>query len=103
MRKLTKLWAGLSATFAVLLSVTLIGSNIANQYSDVLNDALGLQTTITVPDPNAASVDTEYYKTSFGDGQFNEANLKLLAEFTKKQTQDEMREGAALLYNRTPL
>ena len=99
MRKLAKLWEGLTAVFAALLTLVLIGTSIANSYVGTINDALNVQTSIVIPNPDAENIDTQYYKTSFGDGQFNEENLKLLDEFVKQQNEDEMREGAALLYN----
>lgn len=97
MLKKTRIWAGLSTTFASLLCCVAVGSTVADAYSGTINQALNITTSEIVtenPDPNE---DTVYYKSSFGD--FNEANLKKLQAAAKEQAINEMREGAALLYN----
>ena len=97
MLKKTHIWAGLSTTFASLLCCVAVGSTVADAYSGTINQALNITTSEIVtenPDPNE---DTVYYKSSFGD--FNETNLKKLQAAAKEQAINEMREGAALLYN----
>lgn len=95
MRK-SRLWSGLTAIMAVLLVICLVGQNIAIAYSDVINDALGVQTSMVVETGEAG--DTIHYKSSFGDFNDPEAQAALLAA-TFEQNINEMREGAALLYN----
>lgn len=96
--KLTKLWEGLTAVFAALLCVLLVATGICNNYASSINGYLGIVTSEFVNDEVDPDADLEYYKSSFGDLK-NEANLKKLVEFLQKQNEDEMREGAALLYN----
>lgn len=95
MRK-SKLWSGLTAIMAVLLVICLVGQNIALAYSDVINNALGVQTSVIVESEEAG--DTTYYKSTFGDYDDPEAQAALVAA-TLEQNINEMREGAALLYN----
>lgn len=95
--KMTRLWAGLTAILAGLLCCLVVGSGVAEAYSGTINQALNITTSEIVnsdPDPNE---DTTYYKSMFGD--FNEANLEKLRAATREQVVNEMREGAALLYN----
>ncbi|MBO4988965.1 MAG: glycoside hydrolase family 3 C-terminal domain-containing protein [Clostridia bacterium] len=97
MSKRAKLWSGLTAITASLLGVVVVGTGIANSYADVINDALNVQTSQTIHKENAENEDTVYFKSSFGE--FNAANLEKLKQATKEQAMNEMREGAALLYN----
>ncbi len=96
MLKRSKLWSGLTAIMAVLLVISLVGQNIAMAYADVINNALGLQTT-RVEETGEAG-DTTYYKSSFGSFDDPAAQEALLAA-SFEQNINEMREGAALLYN----
>ena len=97
MFRLTRLWAGLVAVFAVLLTVVIIATTIGLDYADVINDALDVQLTKVVDSDDSEEVDTEYYKSSFGE--ITAENQAKLVEATLGQTVKEMREGAALLYN----
>ena len=97
MFRLTRLWAGLVAIFAVLLTVVIIATTIGLDYADVINDALDVQLTKVVDSDDSEEVDTEYYKSSFGE--ITAENQAKLVEATLGQTVKEMREGAALLYN----
>lgn len=97
MSKLSKLWFGLTAVFAVLLCIAVVGTTVAYDYAGVINDALGVQTSKVIKGEVSEEVDTTYYKSSFGE--FNAANLEKLKEARKEQNINEMREGAALLKN----
>ena len=97
MRKLSKLWFGLTAVLASLLCVAIVGTSVAYDYAGVINDALDIQTSKIVKGEADDNADTIYYKSSFGD--FNEENLKKLEAATREQNIAEMREGAALLKN----
>lgn len=97
MRKLSKLWLGLTAVLASLLCVAIVGTSVAYDYAGVINDALDIQTSKIVKGEADDNADTIYYKSSFGD--FNEENLKKLEAATREQNIAEMREGAALLKN----
>lgn len=99
MFRLTKLWAGLVAVFAVLLTIVIIATTIGLDYADVINDALDVQLTEVVKsDEPTEDIDTEYYKSSFG--AITAENQEKLVAATLEQTVNEMREGAALLYNK---
>lgn len=96
--KHTKLWEGLTALFAVLLVIVLIATSICNTYASTINDALGLKDSEFVNDDVDPDADLEYYKSTFGD-LTKEENLKEMIKFLQDQNENEMREGAALLYN----
>jgi len=97
MLRKSKLWSGLTAIMAVLLVICLVGQNIALAYSDVINNALGVQTSQVVG--GGETGDTVHYKSSFGSFDDPAAQEALLAA-SFEQNINEMREGAALLYNK---
>ena len=97
--KQKRVWFGLTSLCGTLLTVGLIGAAICHENEMTINDQLNIQTTRIVKD-NDSKEDTQYYKSSYGDGTFSEENWKLLRKDTIEQTKNEMREGAALLYNK---
>ncbi|MFA6830347.1 MAG: glycoside hydrolase family 3 C-terminal domain-containing protein [Bacilli bacterium] len=98
-KKRRRLYAGGTAICASLLSIMLVGSIIANENASTINDQLHVQTTKPVTDDSEEEVDSQYYKSSYGDGTFSDANWKELRKATIEQTKNEMREGAVLLFN----
>ncbi len=97
--KKTKLWSGLTAVTATVLCVACAGSAIAHANEDTVNDILDVTLSQIVKGEADPGVDTNYYPTSFGDGKYTKANLDLMRAAAKEQNVNEMREGAALLYN----
>lgn len=95
-----RIWAGATSVSASLLTLMIIGGVIANQNASTINDQLHIQTTKMVTDSTSGTTDTQYYKTSYGDGTFSDANWKSLRADTIEETKNEMREGAALLMNK---
>ena len=95
----TKKWATLASAIGSLFIVLMIGGNIALSNAGYLNYALNATTSIIIPDENADNVDTEYFKTSIGDGTYSEENLQKFWEDAYEQNINEMKEGAALLKN----
>lgn len=98
-KRLTKLWEGLTALFAVLLVIILIATSVCYRYASTINDTLNLKDSEFINDAVDADADLEYYKSSFGD-LTKEENLKEMIAFLQEQNENEMREGAALLYNK---
>ena len=96
----SRLWSGLTAIMAVLLVVSILGQSAAMGYADVINNALGIQISQLVETGEAG--DSIHYKSAFGDFEDPEAQAALLAA-TFEQNINEMREGAALLYNNEAL
>ena len=92
----SKLWSGLASVFAVILVIAVLGQNLALANASYINSALGTTTTKVVQ--TGESGDTTYYKSAFGDFNDPAAQEALLAA-TFEQNINEMREGAALLYN----
>lgn len=92
----SKLWSGLTSLFAVILVIALVGQSLALANASYINSALGTSSTRVVQTGEAG--DTTYYKSSFGDFNDPAAQAALLAA-TFEQNINEMREGAALLYN----
>ena len=99
MRK-SRLWSGLTAIMAVILVVSILGQGAALGYADVINNMLGIQISQLVETGEVG--DTTYYKSAFGDFDDPDAQAALLAA-TFEQNINEMREGAALLYNNNAL
>ena len=63
MKKKTKgkgLWAALSVVFVILFAVTMIGGPIANNYSQIINMVLGVESTKTVGGEGAILFETDY-------------------------------------------
>lgn len=100
MFKKPRIWAGLTTLFTSVTAFCLVGGVVANNYGSQINTQLHITTTKLVETSAASSVDTLYYKSSFGDGTFSEANQKSLREATIQQAVSEMEEGAVLLYNK---
>ncbi len=96
MLRKSRLWSGLTAIMAVLLIISMIGQSICIGYADVVNNLLGIQTSMLVETGEAG--DTTYYKSAFGDFDDPAAQAAML-EASFEQNINEMREGAALLYN----
>lgn len=102
----TRLWVGLTKLFAFLLAVVIVGSNIANGYAAQINNVFGIITTKVVnpgdPDyPGGETVDDEekqYFKSEFGE--FTQENQTKMINAAYEQAVNEMKEGAALLYNK---
>lgn len=97
--KKTKLWSGITAVTATVLCVACAGSTIAHANEDTVNDMLNVTLSRVVKGEVDPNEDTNYYPTSFGDGKYTKANLDLMRAAAKEQNVNEMREGAALLYN----
>ena len=95
MRK-SRFFSGLAAFMGVLLTMGVMGQGIAADNAGFINTALGTATTRIVETGEAG--DTEYYKSSFGSFDDPAAQEALLAA-SFEQNINEMREGAALLYN----
>ena len=92
----SKLWSGLTAIFAVILVIAVVGQGLALSNASYINSALGTATTRVVL--TGESGDTTYFKSSFGSFDDPAAQAALLAA-TFEQNINEMREGAALLFN----
>ena len=92
----TKLWSILTGVFAVLLVIAIIGTAVANYFEPVINTLLMTSTTKMVEDPNAASVDSEYYKSAYTYDRAGEE--KLIAD-SKEVYRNLVEEGSALLKN----
>ena len=90
----TKKWATLASAIGSLFIVLMIGGNIALSNAGYLNYALNATTSIIIQDENADNVDTEYFKTSIGDGTYSEENLQKFWEDAYEQNINEMKEGA---------
>ena len=96
--KKSKLWAGLTSLFAVILVIALIGNVLATANASYINSTLGISTARVV-EKGEAPADTTYYKSQFGAFDDPEAQAKAIAA-ALEQNVNEMREGAALLMNR---
>ena len=92
----SKLWSGLTSLFAVILVIAILGQNLAVANASYINSALG--TSSTKIEYTGEIGDTVHFKSSFGDFDDPAAQAALLAA-TFEQNINEMREGAALLYN----
>lgn len=95
----TKKWATLTSVLGSLFVVFVIGGNVALSNAGYLNYALNATTSIVIKDENAENEDTEYFKTSIGDGTYSAENLQKFWEDAYEQNVNEMKEGAALLKN----
>ncbi len=78
--------------FTFLFGVVMVGGTILLENIDAVNTVLKGQTQITVEDPNAASKDSEYFKTAFNSVSEVKKNGELYAETI-------VAEGATLLKN----
>ncbi|MBQ8136452.1 MAG: hypothetical protein IJ174_03370, partial [Clostridia bacterium] len=96
--KNSKLWAGLTSVFAVILVVALIGNTLATANASYINSTLGINTARVV-EKGAAPSDTTYYKSQFGAFDDPQAQAAAIAA-ALEQNVNEMREGAALLLNK---
>lgn len=90
------LWRGLTAVFAILLIICIVGTQVALDNEGAINSALGTTSSriITSEDDDT---DTEYYKSEFGER--NATNLAKLKEALVEQGVQEMEEGAVLIKN----
>lgn len=91
------LWRGLSALMAVLLVISVFGTQCAITYSGTLNMYLGTTTSKIVYPENMSEEDTTYYKSAYGD--FSAENLQLLIQDTYDESVLEQEEGSVLLKN----
>lgn len=83
----------ISATvLTVVMGVGTTGTIIANQNSDAINSALGTTSFQVNQSEDAASQDTEYYKSDYED-------LASLIQAGSDMTEEVMAEGAVLLKN----
>lgn len=96
MMKRTLLFRGLSAMCAILLIITTCGTRIALDNEGGINDLLGTVSSKTVTD-SSDDMDTEYYKSEFGER--NAENLTALKTALVEHGVTEMEEGAVLLKN----
>ncbi len=92
----SKLWAGLTGIFAVILVLSLVGQPLALANGSYINMALGTSTSKLVDSGEAG--DTIYYKSAFGAFDDPDAQAAQL-EAAFAQNIEEMREGAVLLKN----
>ncbi len=97
MLRKSRLWSGFTAIMAVLLVISLIGQSICLGYADVVNNMLGITTSQLVE--TGETGDTTYFKSTFGDFDDPAAQAAML-QASFEQNINEMREGAALLYNK---
>lgn len=80
MKKQTKktLWRGLTSTSAVLMVVSLFGTQCAITYTGTLNSYLGTTTSRIVSTGDPSAEDTNYYTSEFGD--YSAENGTLIAQ-----------------------
>ena len=95
--KKVRRWTGFSCIMSFLLCFSILGTNCAISYDSVVNDVLGVSTSKVVTVETEEDVDTEYYKSAYGD--LNAENLKALKEDTYLQAIQEQEEGSVLLKN----
>ena len=91
--------AGITSIVGTLLTFSIVGGIIADENEATINDQLKAETSKVVVEAGHENDDTTYYKTSYGDHTFSVENWNALRKDTIEQTKNEMREGAALLYN----
>ena len=96
MRK-TNRWTGLSCILSFLLCFAIFGTNCAISYDSVVNDVLGISASKVVTLETEESVDTQYYKSAYGE--MSSENLKTLKADTYAQAIQEQEEGTVLLRN----
>ncbi len=96
--KNSKLWSGLTALFAVILVIALVGNTLATANGSYINTQLGINTAVVV-EKGEAPADTVYFKSQFGAFDDPAAQAKAI-EAALEQNRNEMREGAALLMNK---
>ena len=96
--KNSKLWSGLTALFAVILVIVLVGNTLATANGSYINTQLGINTAVVV-EKGEAPTDTVYFKSQFGAFDDPAAQAKAI-EAALEQNRNEMREGAALLMNK---
>jgi beta-glucosidase len=92
MKKKTNFWRGATAGGALLLSVGLFMTAIANEYSGNINSVLGIES-------GAISGTTSDLKYSSDYGELSDANLARLIADEQAFCKREMEEGAVLLKN----
>ena len=99
MKKQTKktLWRGLTSTSAVLMVVSLFGTQWAITYTGTLNSYLGTTTSRIVSTGDPSAEDTNYYTSEFGD--YSAENLQKLIQATYDESVLEQEEGSVLLRN----
>ena len=90
------LWTALTSVFALLLVVAIIGTMVANYFEPAVDTLLKASTARLEVDPNAANVDTEYFKSDYTYDRAGEEQLIADAEALFRQS---VEEGATLLKN----
>ena len=99
MRK-SKLWRGLTAVFAVLLTILLPLTSAAFNYTGMINDKLGVQTSRIEVINEGEVTDLAYYPSDYGDvNNFTMMDLENLLADEEAHIVSEMEEGAVLLKN----
>ena len=89
-KRKSRKWSVLTAVFAVLMVVCIVGTLVANSYAAVVN--IFLQTSSYKTVDTGEVVDTEYFKSKFSSEEEVKANDRAVAE-------ELMGEGAVLLKN----
>ena len=89
-KRKSRKWGVLTAVFAVLMVVCIVGTLVANSYAAVVN--IFLQTSSYKTVDTGEVVDTEYFKSKFSSEEEVKANDRAVAE-------ELMGEGAVLLKN----
>lgn len=96
----SKLWAGLTGLFSMILVISLLGQPLALANGSFINTALGTSTSKIVETEEPG--DTTYYKSTFG--AFDDPDAQAAAiQAAFRQNIEEMREGAVLLHNNKAL
>lgn len=92
-----RLWRVLASVFSFLLIVSICGTLVAMQNFDNICASLGTPSSKIVVREDAEEVDSEYYKSAYGE--LSDANLNRLRNDAYKQVENEAAEGTVLLRN----
>lgn len=96
--KKKSVWAMLTIYFAIWLVIAIVGGLIAEDFKDVINVQLGLESSRYETDENAEEVDAEYFKSAFvnADGSMDSRSLW---DYNVKLAERVQAEGATVLWN----
>lgn len=97
MLKNRRLWRVLTSIFAFLIVVAFCGTSVVMANFDNICASLGTPASAIVEDENAEEIDTEYYKSEYGE--LSDANLEKLRADAYAQVEEEAAEGTVLLTN----
>lgn len=99
MKKLKVLFRGLAGLFSALLAIIVAAFIPMYNNAGIVNQALGLSTSMIVNDESAEETDTDYYKNRYGNDVYSkQAALEVeMAAVAENITQAE--EGTVLLKN----